>query len=333
MPQLAPDPKLESLARQTLKCLFDSGGQIVSSECLPGFGNSQIFIRVLDTGFRIIQTDSLTAYAAPRHDANNWQSVESLLMAIDSENQLPLPPVYGSLAELGAFLESRLPSVNDALSRKRFVATLEAARQAMMKDLVTLNRRVAVQPSATRRGLDAAVQGIAKTFRFLTPQPKDNLARFLPIGSDAALEQQVKQEFGNLFRSFGAQINSNGRVGIMDFATVTFDAGNLCVRASRDRGTVDISIAPLHAVREWHNLGVASLSLQEDVDLVQPAPSSMVPGAGRLLDREFVKLSEAFSAGSYPATRKRIRELNASLRQKWIENFNQKGKSYRATTP
>ena len=57
MHHLASDPKLESLARTGLKSLFAQGAELVSNECLPGVGNSQIFIRVLDIEFRIIQTE------------------------------------------------------------------------------------------------------------------------------------------------------------------------------------------------------------------------------------------------------------------------------------
>jgi hypothetical protein len=56
MDHLGSDPKLESLARTGLKPLFDQGAELVSNECLPGVGNSQLFIRVLEVEFRIIQT-------------------------------------------------------------------------------------------------------------------------------------------------------------------------------------------------------------------------------------------------------------------------------------
>jgi len=334
MRHLGPDPKLESLSRTGLKILFDNGGQVVSTECLPGVGNSQVWIRVLDIEFRIIQTGGgLSAYAAPRHAPNSWQSVESLLMTIDFEHKLPPPPVYGSLADLGSLLESRLQPLNDALSRERFASTVQAARQSKMKELIALKPRVAVKPSTAREVVAATVRGIAKTVRFLTPKSKDNRAKFLPVGSDPELEQQVRQEFDNLFRNFGAQINSNGRSRIMDFATVTFDVGNLRVRASRDRGFVNVSVAPIHAVREWHSLGVALQALQENGGIAQSTPSSILRGAGRLLDRDLVKLSEAFSEAKYPAARNRIREISESLKQKWMEDFNQKSKFYHATTP
>ncbi len=97
MHHLASDPKLESLARTGLKSLFDHGAELVSNECLPGVGNSQIFIRVLDIEFRIIQTEgSLSVLVAPRHATNSWQSVESILTAIDAERKLPPAPVYDS---------------------------------------------------------------------------------------------------------------------------------------------------------------------------------------------------------------------------------------------
>jgi len=330
-----PDHQLESLARMALKFLFiNHGAEVVSNECLPGMGNSQIFIRVLDIEFRIIQSGgSFSVVAAPRHARESWQSVESLLVAIDQDHSLPPPPVYGSLADLGGLLESRLLLLNAALSRERFASTVQAARQSKMRDLIALKPSVAIQPSTARRVAVAAVQRVAKTVKFLTPKQKDSRAKFLPIGSDPNLEQQVRQEFDCLFRQFGAQINSNGRLAIMDFATVTFDAGNMRVRASRDRGSVHVSLAPIHAVREWHGLGVVLLALNDSQNTAQATPSSTLRGAGRLLERDFVKLNNAFSEAHYPVVRERIREISETLKQKWIEEFNQKSKSYKATVP
>jgi hypothetical protein len=198
--------------------------------------------------------------------------------------------------------------------------------------LIALNPRVAVQPSITRQVVETVLGEIAKALRFLIPKSKDTRAKFLPVGSDSELEQQVRQEFGSLFRTFGAQINSNGRLRIMDFAAVTFDVGNLRVRATRDRGSVFVSIAPIYATREWHDLGVV-LQAIENESMAQATPSSTLRGAGRLLEVEFVKLNDAFSEAKYPATRKRIRETGETLKQKWIEDFNRKSKLYHATTP
>jgi hypothetical protein len=334
MHPLASDPKLESLARTGLKSLFDHGAELVSNECLPGVGNSQIFIRVLDIEFRIIQTEgSLSVLVAPRHATNSWQQVESILAAIDAERKLPPAPVYDSLADLGSLLGSRLQTLNDALSRERFERTVLVARQSMMKELIALKPRVAVQPSITRQVVETVLRETAKAIRFLIPKSKDSRAKFLPVGSDSELEQQVRQEFGSLFRTFGAQINSNGRLRIMDFAAVTFDVGNLRVRATRDRGSVSVSIAPIYAIREWHDLGVALQAIQENESMAQATLSSILRGSGKLLEVEFVKLNDAFSEAKYPATRNRIRETGGTLKQKWVEDFNRKSMLYRATTP
>jgi len=334
MHPLASDPKLESLARTGLKSLFDRGAELVSNECLPGVGNSQIFIRVLDIEFRIIQTEgSLSVLVAPRHVTNSWQPVESILAAIDAERKLPPAPVYDSLADLGSLLGSRLETLNDALSRERFERTVLVARQSRMKELIALKPRIAVQSSIIRQVAETVLGEIAKAIRFLIPKSKDSRAKFLPVGSDSELEQHVRQEFESLFRTFGAQINSNGRLRIMDFAAVTFDVGNLRVRATRDRGSVFVSIAPIYATREWHDLGVALQAIQENESMAQATPSSILRGAGRLLEVEFVKLNDAFSEAKYPAARKRIRETGETLKQKWVEDFNRKSKLYHATTP
>lgn len=273
MHHLASDPKLESLARTGLKFLFDHGAELVSNECLPGVGNSQLFKRVLDIEFRIIQTEgSLSVLVAPRHATNSWQPVESILAAIDSERKLPAAPVYDSLADLGSLLGSRLQTLNDALSRERFDRTVLVARQSKMKELIALKPRLVVQTSITQQVVETVLREIAKAIRFLIPKSKDSRAKFLPVGSDSELEQQVRQEFRSLFGTFGAQINSNGRLRIMDFAAVTFDVGNLRVRATRDRGSVFVSIAPIYATREWHDLGVALQVVKETGRWRRPLP-------------------------------------------------------------
>lgn len=333
MRHLEPDPQLESIARTSLRFLFvDHGAQVFSNELLPGIGNSQVFIRVLDMEFRIIQSGgSLAVFVAPCHARDNWQRVESILIAIDEEHNLPPSPVYGSLADLGGLLEPQLTRLNDALSRERFASTVETARRSKMRDLIALKPSATVQPSTTRRYVAAVIQGIAKAVQFLTPRPKDSHAKFLPIGSDDILEQQVRQEFDSLFRHFGAQINSNGRLAIMDFATVTFDVGTMRVSASRDRGSVSISLAPIHFARDSHSLGVVVQALSEDEGAAQIPFSSNLRGAGKLIETHFVKLNDAFSDAKYPMIRKRIIGISEALKQKWMEEFNQKSRNYKAT--
>ena len=333
MRHLGRDPKLESLVRTSLKTLFEQGAQFVSNECLPGIGNSQLIMRVLDIEFRIIQSEgSLSVLVAPCHAANKWHAVESILIAIDDGQRLPPPPVYDSLADLGSLLESRLQSLSAALSPEHFSTTVQGARRSKRKELILLKPPVPVQPSPVQKVVGLAMRGIAKIVRHLIPKPKDPRARFLPIGCDHELEQQVRQEFDNLFRNFGARISSNGRFKMMDFAIVTFDVGNLRVRASRDRGSVSVSIAPIYAVREWYDLELA-MTLQENEAVADFTPSSALRGGGRLLERGFAKLNNAFSEANYPAARKQMRQIREALRQKWIEDFNRKSKPYHATTP
>jgi hypothetical protein len=333
MRRLEPDPEFESHVRHTLGFLFvEHEAKLVSNQRLPGTGNAQLFIRVLNMDLRIIQKEgSLSVLASPGHSSSSWQSIESLLMAIDPNGKFPPPPVYGSLTELSRLLEPRLLSLNDALSTERFASTVQDARQSRIKGMIALTPRTPVRISPAKRVLIGAVRGIARTIRFLTPTSKDRYSKFLPIGSDDELEEKVRQEFDTLFKRFGAHITSNGRLRIMDFAYVTFDAGNLRVRASRDRGSVDVSIAPIHSVRDWHSLGVALLAIQEDCGSPKSVPSSILRGAGRRLETEFVRLNEAFSEPQYPVIRERIRELSENLKEEWLEEFNKKANSYRAT--
>lgn len=333
MRHLEPDPELETRVRADLRPLFDNGAEIVSSERLPGVGNSQVILRVLKIDFWIIQSGgSLSVLVSPSSASDSWRSVESLLMVIETEHLLPPDPVYGSLADLGRLLESRLQRLDDALSPDRFPSTVEAAKQAKMKGMIALKPRAAVVPTPRRKILPTVIGIIVRLIRFLSPKPKNSHTKFLPIGSDLELERQVKDEFDAVFRNFKAHISSNERVNMMDFATVTFDAGNIRIRASRDRGSIDVSIAPLHALRLWNHLGVALQALQENNENVQSVPPSMLSGAGMLLERDFLRLNDAFSEVNYPAIQERISKIKKTLKQNWVEDFNRKSKLYHATS-
>jgi hypothetical protein len=221
-------------------------------------------------------------------------------------------------------LESRLERLRNALSREHFASNIQAARQSKMKELIAFQPRVARQPSAAQRILAATFRGIGSIVQLVTPTSRDRLSKFLPIGDDKELEQQMVREFESLFTNHGARIHSNGRVGIMDFATVTFNVENLRVSATRDRGFIHVRIAPIHAVREWHDLVVAVQALQENNGTAQNTLASNMRGAGRLMETNLAKLTAAFSETQYPATRERIRELSDKLEQEWIENFNRR---------
>ena len=327
------DPELESQVRAALSFLFvEHGAQVVSNKRLPGTGNSQIFMRVLNFDLRIIQNEgSLSVLAAPDHTPNGWQPIESLLKAIEPNGNFPPPPVYGSLTELGSLLQPRLMGLNHSLSRERFATTVQEARQARTKELIALTPRTPVPTSSAMRVAVGAVREIAQVVRFLNPTAKDRYDKFLPIGADKQFEELVRHEFNTVFRRFGAHINSSGRFRIMDFAFVTFAAGNLRVRAVRDRGCLEISVAPIHSPRNWHSLGTALLALEGHRELSQSVPSSDLRGAGRLLEAGFVRLNEAFSESRYPVIDERIREYSEGLKQTWVQDFNQKHRFYRAT--
>lgn len=122
-------------------------------------------------------------------------------------------------------------------------------------------------------------------------------------------------------------------MGRMDFATVTFDAGNLRIRASRDRGSIGVSVAPIHSVRSWHDLGLVLRTFDQDEKNSQSVPSSELHGAGKLLEENFVELNDAFSEARYSATVEQISTIGERRRQTWIDDFNRSNKRYHATTP
>lgn len=328
------DLELANRVRVALRPLFDDGAEIIFSERLPGEGNSHAILKVREIKLWIIQSGGgLSVLASPSIATDSWNRIEFLLRAIEAEHSLPADPVYGSLADLGILLQSRLQSLNDALSRERFDSTIQTARQVTRKGMIALTPRAAVARPPRRRFGPLLIGGIVKLIRFVLPKPKNSHAKFLPVGSDAELERQVRDEFEVIFRKFGAVISSNERTRMMDFATVAFDAGNLRIRASRDRGSIGIAIAPVHAVRFSHSLGIALRALRDDGSDVQPIPSSMLDGAGVLLERDFPKLNDAFSEVNFPKLRERMLGIEKAARENWVEDFNRKNKLYQATTP
>jgi len=324
---------MESQVRLALNFLFvEHGALVVSNERLPGTGNSQMFVRVLDFYVRIIQKDGgLTVLAAPHHTRNGWHPIESLLKAIEPKVNFPPQPVYGSLVELGRLLEPRVLRLNEALSPAHFASTIQDSRESGAKELIALVPRTPIQMSLSRRLLIGMIRGIGQAIRFAIPAPKDKYAKLLPVDSDKELEEAVRQEFDTFFGRFGAHISSNGRLPIMDFAYVTFDVDNLRVRAYRDRGPVEVSVAPVRCVRDWNRLGIALLALKGGDEIPTSVPSSALRGAGRLLEAAFPELNEAFSDSQYAAIRERMRGIDESLKQRWLEEFNRTNSSYRAT--
>jgi hypothetical protein len=328
-----PDPELESLIHKDLPFLYiDHGAQVISSEKLAGVGNGQIHIRVLDMVIRVIQKEgSITVLAAPIHKSNSWQAIELLLIAADPNSKFPPRPVYGSLPELSALLQPRLSLLNDALFPGHFESTIQNSRQAGRKGLITITPPPPTQMSVGKRLLIGAIGGLGRAIRFVIPRSKDSYVKTMPVGTDAELEENVRREFGFLFNNHGAKVSSNTRLRIMDFACVSVDVDNLRLRAARDRGSVEISIAPIHAVRYWQSMGEAILALEKDCELPKSIPSSILRGAGPRLEVEFPKLNEAFSETQFPATRQRIREIRENLEKAWIEDRNRKPNGFRAS--
>jgi hypothetical protein len=117
----------------------------------------------------------------------------------------------------------------------------------------------------------------------------------------------------------------------MDFAYVAFDVGNLRVRAARDRGSIDVSIAPLCSIRNWCSLTEALLALQREPALPKSPATSSLSGAATRLASEFTRLNQAFSEAQFPAIRDVIHDLREARRKAFIEDWNRKSNLYRAS--
>jgi len=230
-------------------------------------------------------------------------------------------------------LQPRLLLLNDALSPSKFESTIQNSQHAGRKGLITLTPPQPAQVSVVKRLLIGAIREFARVMRLLIPRSKDSYAKSMPVGSDVELEESVRLELEVLFKEHGAIVSSNSRLNLMDFASVTVDVGNLRIRAARDRGSIEISIAPIYAVRYWQSMGEAILALEIDHELPKSIPSSILRGAGPRLEVAFVKLNEAFSETQFPATHVRILEIRESLQKAWIEDWNREPNRFRAARP
>ncbi|HXZ12917.1 MAG TPA: hypothetical protein VEG64_11020 [Candidatus Sulfotelmatobacter sp.] len=322
-----PSPAAEQLVSEIGKALpflfARHGAETLSSQLLPGFGNAQVFVRVQDLTLRFLLTlGSVDVLVAPHHTPNEWHSMDMMLVGADPSAKFPRRPVFGSLAELGTLLEPRLLLLNEALSKQRLTETVERSRQILTRSLIGVSPPMPQPPSLGLRSLLGAFRVIPRVVRFLTPKSKDNWKNLLPIGSDDALEGKVRDEFRALFEKYGASVTSNGRYPTMDHAVVAFDASNLRFRVVRDRGDLDVSLAPLLAIRDWHPLGLALMVTQPGADGSNQNSSSRLRGAGSLVEREFPMLNEAYSVTRYRATCEQLRQKQKELEIAWIEEWN-----------
>ena len=92
--------------------------------------------------------------------------------------------------------------------------------------------------------------------------------------------------------------------------------------AARDRGSIAVSIAPVHAVTYWYGLSEAILAVQQDRELPESVRPSTLRGAGRRLEAEFLKLNEAFSPSQFAGTRDKLAEIREAVHKAWIERWN-----------
>ena len=78
------------------------------------------------------------------------------------------------------------------------------------------------------------------------------------------------------------------------------DVGNFRLRASRDRGTIEISLAPLYATRGFHSLGLVLVALEQGDAIPEVVPSPILHGAGGRMAAEFANINAAFSPRAVP---------------------------------
>jgi hypothetical protein len=319
-----PDEQLEKQVRRDLSFLFTNfGARVVSNRWLPGIGNSELIVEVKHLRFCFIQAwGSLRVSVAPSHAPEEWRDLTVMLMAVRTEVDFDSKPEFGSLAEQAEWLRQDLDRLDEACSRERFAGTLRKANEAWKVGLVVWGHPPSYRPGFGVRCLRVFARVIIPPFKLLAwiyrlvfPRKKN---RFEPIGSDETFVEKVREDLSFLFAEHGARITSSGYYWSFGNACVAVDAGNLRIRAVRDRGCVSYDFAALVAPWLWNSVerGVMSVNMKDNV-----IPSSPSLWSVRRLAEYFDELSEACSAERFPQMRRNLELIRDDSRKKYYDSL------------
>jgi hypothetical protein len=324
IPTKGPDEQLEKQVLRDLSFLFtNSGASVVSNRWLPGIGNSELIVEVKHLRFRFIQGwGSLQVSVAPSHTPEGWRELTVMLMAVRTEVDFTSKPEFGSLAEQAAWLRQDLDRLDEACSQERFAGTVLKAKEAWKVGFVVWGHPPSYRPSFGVRCLRIFARLIIPPFkvfawiyRLVFPRKKDRLE---PIGSDETFVEKVREDLSFLFAERGARITSSGYYWSFGNACLAVDAGNLRIRAIRDRGFVSYDFAALVLPWLWNPIDRGVMAMNMKDNKIPPSPSLW---SIRRLTEYFDELSEACSVERFPQTRRNLELIRDDSRKKYYDSL------------
>jgi hypothetical protein len=130
--------------------------------------------------------------------------------------------------------------------------------------------------------------------------------------SNRRFAADIRKNVPFLFAEYGAEVVPNDREPppVLDLATVTISTDKLRFSFNRDRGSVQVAIAPAHSPHDWQDLS-AILKVIESPE----AGSSRLTMIARALRREMPRLELALSEARFQETRNLVGDIyNERLR-------------------
>jgi hypothetical protein len=319
-----PDEPLEQEVRKDLSFLFtDFGARVISNRYLPGIGNSELVFEAKTLRFKAVQDwGRIRVSIAPSHAPEDWKDLTHAMMAVRTEVNFESRPEFGSLFEQGEWLRADFTRLEEAFSTGRYPETLVRIKESWKAGAIVWSMPSTYRPSLkilcirfVAKLLIIPFKMIAWVFRLFFPRKKD---RFYPIGSDQAFVKKVREELSFLFTDHGARIISSGYFSSFGNACVTIDAGNIRLRAMRDRNFVSYDFAALAAPWFWNSIerGVVAMKMKDGV--IPPAP---FPWGIRRLSEYFTELSGACSAENFPQVKRNLELIREASRKEFYDGL------------
>lgn len=324
------DEQLEKQIRKDLCFLFtDFGATVVTNRYLPGIGNSELIIEAKSLRFKAVQYfGQIHVSIAPVHNSEDWKDLTSALMAVRTEVRFKSRQQFESLAEQGQWLRQDFGRLEEAFSISKYPETLLKMKASWRVGSVTWSFPSVCRPMFKMRCIGFFVpmifgpfKLIARIYQLLFPRDKN---RSYPIGSDQTFVNEVREEVSFLFTEHSARITSSGYFRSFGNACVAIDAGNLRLRAVRDRSVVSYNFAPIVAPWFWNSLerGVMAMQMEDRV-----IPSPPFTWGIRRLSEYFVGLSDVCSAEKFPETKRKLEIIREASRKEFFDRLEQQRQS------
>ncbi len=324
------DEQLEKQVRKDLPFLFaDFGARVISNRYLPGIGNSELILEAKSLHFKAVQYwGRVQVSIAPLHAPDDWKDLTSALMAVRTEVKFDSRPEFESLTEQGEWLRQDFARLEEAFSTSKYPETLAKMKESWRAGAIIWSLPPTYRPSFKIRCIRFITKLIILPFkligwiyRLFFPRKKN---RSYPIGSDQAFVNKVREEMSFLFTDYGARVISSGYFRSFGSACVTVDAGNLRMRATRDRDGVSYDFAPLAAPWFWNSIerGVVAMKMKDGV--IPPTP---FPWGIRRLSEYFTELSDACSAENFPQIKRNLEVIREASRKEFYDCLERRRKA------